>query len=317
MNTNHRAMIASFALSLLAVRAAFAADVQTKKTEWCEITVPNAVKVGDKVEVRIKLTGLDGKVFLFCDLKDQKHGMVKWGGPPKEMEKGKEAAYSLQVRDVPGVESVYALVYVTRNKDDSWEKALAQTSSPPVKISGRSPLVDLTYKKSWLYLDASNAGKPLVSGDKWEVPVEYYLDPADHFQTTTLGIWGTGPWIDTPDGKYATKRGHISLPGLGGRVDLKEPGRGRHVFTFKVPQDLDLVKKNNRVLLIATLRDSAGQTWPWEHRADASFVRQRGFYEIESDAPGHLFTYAEPVRMAIRLKNVQQPGEKKTLAYTV
>jgi hypothetical protein len=177
--------------------------------------------------------------------------------------------------------------------------------------------VDLTYKKSWIHVDASNGGKPLVSGDKWEVPIEYHLDPADHHETTTLYMWGTGPWIDTPDGKYTTKRGHIGYPGLGRRVDLTEPGRGRHVFTFTVPKGLELVRMNNRVLLIAGFRDAAGQTWPWHVRANNSFVRKRGFYEIETDVPGHLFTYAEPVRVSVRLKNVARPGERKTLRYTV
>jgi hypothetical protein len=173
------------------------------------------------------------------------------------------------------------------------------------------------YNKSWIYVDSSAEGKPLVSGDRWEVPVEYYLDPSEHFGTTTLSIWGTGPWIDSPDGKYTTKRGHIGYPGLSGRVELKQPGRGRHVFAFTVPEGLELVKKYNRLLLIANFRDGQGKDWPWHVRAENHFVRKAGFYEIETEQPGHLFTYDEPVRLAIRLKNVKTPGEKKTLRYQV
>jgi hypothetical protein len=291
--------------------------VQTAKTEWCEITVPAGVKVGEEVEIRVKLTGVEGKAFLCCDLKDQDHGMVRWGGPPRELETGGETTYRLLVGDVPNLGSVYGYLYATRNQDDDWQKAFATASTPLVPIVGRSPLVDLTYKKSWIYIDASNGGKPLVSGDKWEVPVEFYLDPADHYQKTTLTIWGTGPFIDVPDGKYTTERGHIGYPGLGGRVDLTEPGAGRHVFTFTVPKELPLVRENNSVLLLAWFSDSAGEKWPWDVRANNSFARKQGFFEIESDMPGNLFTYAEPVRLFLRLKNVQQPGEKKTLRYTV
>ncbi|HUT33840.1 MAG TPA: sugar-binding protein [Planctomycetota bacterium] len=306
-------------VAVAAWRACAAAqpDTQTKRTDWCEVSAPKTIKVGERVELRVKLTAVEGKVWVSCDLKTQDHRMVRWGGPPKPAAKGQELVWSLPVADVPNLVSLYALLYATRNEKDDWQKALAQTSSPPIAVAGRSPLVDLTYKKSWLWVDASNGGKPLVSGDTWEVPVEYCLDPADHWQKTTLTIWGTGPWIDVPDGKYTTKRQHIGYPGLSATLELTQPGRGRHVFTFKVPQDLDLVRTNNRVLLIAGFRDATGQAWPWHHRANNSFVRRRGFFEIETDVPGHLFTYEEPVRIALRLKNAGQPGEKKTLRYRV
>src|SRR5690349_9184913 len=174
-----------------------------------------------------------------------------------------------------------------------------------------------TYSKSWLWVDASNGGKALVSGEPWDVPVEYYLDPADHGGKTTLALWGAGPWIDTPDGKYVKQRGHIPYPGLFATYDIPRPGKGRHVFHFTVPPDLDLVRKNNRILLIGSFRDAAGKQWPWEHRVNASFVRKRGRFEIESGEPGNLFTYAEPVRLWLRLKNVDHPGETKTLHYVV
>jgi hypothetical protein len=307
------------ALFLLLASPIFAAeaDVQTRSTDWCEVSVPKSVRVGDDVEIRIRLTGLDGEVFLFCDLKDQGHQMVKWGGPPRKLAQGGETVYKLRVRDLPGLESVYGLIYATRNEDDDWQEALATTSTPRVPIAGRSPLVDLEYNKSWIYVDASAGGRPLVSGDKWEVPVDYYLDPSEHVGTTTLYIWGTGPWIDTPDGKYAAKRGHVGYPGLGGRVTLTEPGRGRHMFTFTVPKGLELVRKNNRLLLLAGFRNARGEDWPWHVRANNRFVRRRGFFEIGTDVPGNLFTYDEPVRIAIRLKNVERPGEKKTLRYQV
>lgn len=185
----------------------------------------------------------------------------------------------------------------------------------PFALWAREP--ERTYNRSWIWVDASNGGRPLVSGDTWEVPVDYYLDPADHDRKTTLALWGAGPWIDTPDGKYVKERGHISYPGLFASFDVPQPGKGRHVFRFTVPPDLDLVRRNNRVLLIATFRDAEGKPWPWEHRVNTSFIRKRGRFEIEKDVPGGLFTYAEPARLWLRLKNVEKPGEARTLRYVV
>ena len=102
----------------------------------------------------------------------------------------------------------------------------------PFTLRARQP--DRAYNKSWLWVDVSNGGKPLVTGDIWEVPVEYNLDPADHDRKTTLALWGAGPWIDTPDGKYVKQRGHIPYPGLFATYDILQPGNGRHVFRFQL-----------------------------------------------------------------------------------
>ncbi len=315
----HRLAIVAMLVVGLARLGAAAQDParQVRKTDWCEIAVPRQAAVGETIQVQVKLTDVEGDVFLSCDLKDQGHGMMKWGGKPRRLRSGGQAVYEMPIRDSQGLESVYAFVYITRNENDDHSKAVGVTSSDPISIAGRAPGADVLYNKSWIYVDSSAGGKPLVSGDRWEVPVEYYLDPAEHFGSTVLSIWGTGPWIDSPDGKYTTKRGHIGYPGLSGRLELKQPGRGRHVFAFTVPEGLEPVKKYNRLLLIANFRDSHGKDWPWSVRAENQFVRRQGFYEIQTEQPGHLFTYEEPVRIAIRLKNVKTPGEKKTLDYEV
>ncbi len=173
------------------------------------------------------------------------------------------------------------------------------------------------YNKSWIFINTSNDNKQLVSGQSWHIPVEYYLDPSEHFGTTTLYLWGTGPWIDTPDGKYTTRRGHISYPGLSRQVKLTKAGRGLHLFTFTVPEGLEQVKRNNPVLLLAGFRDANGKNWPWHVRSGGSFVSNRGYFEIETDVPGNLFTYDEAIQLTIKLKNVKRPGEQKTLYYKV
>jgi len=173
------------------------------------------------------------------------------------------------------------------------------------------------YNKSWIFIDTSNTSKPLVSGQSWQVTVEYYLDPTEHFGTTFLYLWGTGPWIDTPDGKYTTKRGHIGYPNMSRQIRLTKPGRGLHLFTFTVPEGLELVKKNNPVLLLSGFRDANKNDWPWHVRTGYSFISRQGYYDIETEVPGNLFTYDEPVQLAIRLKNVRNTGENKTLNYQV
>ena len=174
----------------------------------------------------------------------------------------------------------------------------------------------LNYNKSWIDIDASNNGKQLISGQVWQVPVEYYLDPSEFTGETTLYLWGTGPWIDTPDGKYATERGHISYPNMSRKVN-ETAGKGRQIFSFTVPKGLELVKKNNPVLLIAGFRDNNGKNWPWEIRTSSSFIDNSGYFDIETDVPGNLFTYDEPVRIKIKPKNENQISEKKTISYIV
>ncbi len=175
----------------------------------------------------------------------------------------------------------------------------------------------INYNKSWIRVDASNNGNQLVSGQSWHIPVEYYLDPSEFTGTTTLYLWGTGPWIDTPDGKYTTQRQHIGYSNMSRQAAITTPGRGTYMFTFTVPNGLNLVKRNNPVLLVAGFRNQNGNDWPWQIRATASFIDNSGFFDIDSDVPGNLFTYTEPVQLKIILKNITQTSEKKTINYSI
>ncbi len=167
--------------------------------------------------------------------------------------------------------------------------------------------------KSWLYIDHSATARVLTEGDDWEVPVEYYLAPAEDRGGMTLTLWGGGPWIDNPDGKYVATRHHVSYPGLQGSVPV-ERGHGRHVFRLKVPPAL----QQNGVLLIARLQDAEGRTVGLEFRRGRMwFVRKGGFFELETDQPGNLFTYEEPVRVSLRLKQAAIGGGEQKARYVV
>jgi hypothetical protein len=147
----------------------------------------------------------------------------------------------------------------------------------------------------------------LVEGDMVDVTVEYYLDPAEHFDTTTLLFEALGPRIPKPGIEgiqhiyYGNQRTEIV------------PGRGNHTFQFKIRE----ASRRNNLLFLARFIDGRGQTWPWDTRANSWFVRKGGFFELDSEKPGNLFTYNEPVRMFARLKNVKDTGQRKILKYEV
>lgn len=155
--------------------------------------------------------------------------------------------------------------------------------------------------RSWIRIEPSCAERVLTEGEQWEVPVEYYLDPAEDPGDTQLYLWVAGPFIYLPDGKYTTTRQHVPYPNMGRVVDA-QPGRHQHTFTFTVPPALP----RNRLLIITYFRDAEGNRWPWEVRRDTIwFERKGGFFELETDKPGNLFTYDDPVRIIARLRNVQ------------
>ena len=167
--------------------------------------------------------------------------------------------------------------------------------------------------KSWIYIDPACVSRVLVESERWQVPVDYCLDAAEADAGTSLSVWLGGPWIDCPDGKYTKKRFHVSYPGSWQKAAVR-PGQGRHVFTFTVPP----AQPRNGMLILCYFQDAAGKRFPWDvRRSGPWFHRRGGHFELVSDKPGNLFLYAEPVRLAARLRNVAPPGQKKTLAYKV
>lgn len=180
-------------------------------------------------------------------------------------------------------------------------------------FSGASARKDVTFKKSWIWIDHVALERVLVEGETYKVPVEYYLDSSEDDGQTTLMLWGAGPWIDCPDGTYTTRRQHISYPGMRQNLRVKA-GQGRHVFTFKVPP----AQQRNSLTLIAMFTNAAGQVWPWEVRCSPVFFhRAGGDFELETDQPGNLFTYEEPVRLKVRLRRADPERKTKTLTYRV
>ena len=189
---------------------------------------------------------------------------------------------------------------------------LAATYGFSLHVAAQPPLTTQTiqldkWNKSWIGIDYGAVTGRLVEGDTIQVKVEYFLDPSEHFDTTTLIFEALGPRVpregqDNPQHIYYGNQ----------KADI-EPGRGTKVFSVRIPK----ASQRNKLLLLARFRDGRGKHWPWDTRANAWFVRKEGYFELDSDNPGELFTYREPVRLYARLKNVRKPGEQKVLKYRV
>lgn len=187
---------------------------------------------------------------------------------------------------------------------------LAYSCSYILPIYAAEPAPDYaqaTWNKSWIGIDYGTLTGHLVEGDMIDVNVEYYLDPSEHFGTSKLLFEALGPRIPKPGIEGVQ---HIYYGNQGINI---EPGRSEHTFQFRIPK----ANRRNRLLFLARFIDSRDKAWPWDTRANAWFARRGGFFELDSEKPGNLFTYNEPVRMFARLKNVKDAGQKKTLKYQV
>ncbi len=171
------------------------------------------------------------------------------------------------------------------------------------------------YNKSWIAIDWSALNRPLVEGDRVIVPVEYFLDPADHYLATTLKIEALGPRVPKAGARKPVSFENTQHLWYGEQSVKIEPGTGKHAFALTIPRS----SPQNDLLLLALFADSQGKRWPWDVRASTWFSRKGGFFELETDRPGNLFTYDEPVRVVARLKNVRPAakGESKMLRYRV
>jgi len=167
------------------------------------------------------------------------------------------------------------------------------------------------YNKSWIAIDWSSLPGPLTEGDKIAVVVDYYLDPSEHNGATTLNLEALGPRVPKKGAPQPISFGNTQHLWYGGQSFKIVPGRGKHAFPLTIP----LASPQNSLLLIAVFNDSRGKRWPWDVRAQTHFQRKGGWFELETDKPGNLFTYDEPVRVLVRLKNVKATGQKKVLRY--
>ena len=224
--------------------------------------------------------------------------------------------FRIPIRDVADIASAMLVLFTA--PEGQWAKNSRLVYSRPIPVVDPDPgyskyLKETNYHKSWIAVDWSPLEGQLTEGDKIEIPVEYYLDPAEHYRATTLKIEALGPRVPKPGRRQPVSFENTQHLWYGEQSVKIEPGRGKHLFPFIVPK----ASSQNDLLLLALFSDGRGKRWPWDVRAGAWFSRKGGYFELETDKPGNLFTREEPVRIVVRLKNVRPAGGKKTLNYKV
>ena len=280
--------------------------------EWYTVTCPKNFVVGTVPKIKVAYRGIEEETKLLCDLHYTKvdgtsGGFLAndWRGRPTVRGDG-EHAFTVPIRAKEGLASVTILVFTS--VDGTWPGHTRLATSKPILAFDPHPgYAKAKWNKSWIGIDYGTLTGRLVEGDTVDVTVEYYLDPSEHFGTTTLLFEALGPRVPRPGSKRPQ---HIYY---GNKKAAITPGRGQHIFPFTIPK----ASPRNRLLFLARFIDGRGKLWPWDTRASAWFVRKGGLFELDSEKPGNLFTYDEPVRMLARLKNVRDVGQEKILKYEV
>ena len=310
-----RTLLCSSLLLITLVGICPARDTQTKALDdWATVTAPTEYAPNKPFDVKVKLHGKTAATKLCVDFNYMKKdgqfgGYLQWVGTRKDVAGNEELTFTYSITAMkPDLGS--ALLTVFLSEDGGWTKR-THTGSVGIPIKPGTDKVP-TYKKSWLDLDYAPKGKLLKEGDEWTLTAEYYLDPDDDIGGTTLHTIGLGPWVDCPDGTYTTKRHHVPLHGSRGQKKIA-PGRGTAVFTFKIPKGYEF----NSILNVVYFADANGKKWPWEKRSGGPAFRKRSEFFLDTEQPGNLFTYDQPVRLTATLDRVKDQGQNKTLTYTV
>lgn len=91
-------------------------------------------------------------------------------------------------------------------------------------------LQEVKYNKSWIAIDWTALQGPLVEGDKIHLPVEYFLDPTEHFRTTSLKLEASAPAC--PSRAHAIRSRLItpSISGMATNRSRSHPGEAGMCF---------------------------------------------------------------------------------------
>lgn len=292
-----------FLACVLAALTANAVEMQSLSTDWCKITSPVSVKVGEKFECALELIGnVDGALKLQPDLHHLKKdgtfaGMYAWGGQARDI--GTTSQFTFKFKAVAKEDLGAIILNVFLSPDGNWAHRVKNaTGSKITVIDTGAPVA--TYKKSWISIGSPAPRDNWTEGDDWIVPVEYYLAPEDNdSEGTKLQLMVLGPWVDNPDGQYTTKRSHQGYRGVGGMITAEVGKKTIHEFHMKIPKPHGGDGKvGDNLQFMVQFRG-----FPWHVRASGPwFTRKDGYFELKSAVPGNLFTYDEPVVMQAVLK---------------
>ncbi|MGA2069038.1 MAG: sugar-binding protein [Thermoguttaceae bacterium] len=300
-----------------------------KLAEWCAISIPAGPwDVGRKVPIAIQYKGLP-KTRLCCHL----HGWRADGSmlpgalavdlKPPEVSGDGRCTVLLPVGGKPDLR--WATVYVFTSRNGEWEARDRDCAGPRIEITAASvaeflrlnpqPPKGITYAKSWYCLDDAAAKRQIAEeGQTIRLPLDYYLDPGEDWGGTRLRIYAAGPWIDCPDGKYTKTRQHVG--GLGQREVALRPGRGHEIVEFPIPPKL--AERRTGVLFICSLVGAGDKTWPWETRYGGLWIKTKDpQFDLETQKPGNLFTYDEPLAIDLVVRGGLPPGQTRQVAWKV
>ena len=290
--------------------------------QWYTVTYPDVLLIGTEAEIKVAYRGIAEKTTLCCDMHYQKSDggtggfyANDWRPHPPVQGQG-QMTFRIPIRDKADVATATLVLFTA--PEGQWAKNSRLVFSRPIPVADPDPgyskyLKEVKYRKSWIAVDWSVLAGPLVEGDKIEIPIEYFLDPSEHYRATTLSIEALGARVPKPNAPQPVSWANTQHPWYGAQSVKVEPGHGTRVFPLTVPK----ASSQNDLLLLASFSDSRGKRWPWDVRAGAWFARKGGYFELETDKPGNLFTRDEPVRIVARLKNVPPASGNKTLDYKV
>jgi len=308
---------------------------QVVETDWLKIEAPEKAVPGQPFEVKVTPKKIPDGLKIGGDLhwsqKGNYLGFQSWGGNPKPAKSGETLVFRYRMADYEsdekGVQPIYFLT--TNGWNEATLKAFGPVILPEMNDEIRATLrpKTATFRKSWLVLgepQSADGGKPVwKSGEKIVIPGEYYVDPSDDWGKTTLSIWVMGPWIDCPDGKYETKRGHKS-----GRCGIRdtECEVGKRVKTqweLTLPkayadESPEKGKMGDQLLLVGQFKGRDKKNWPWQTRRGLpAFEGVGDCFTLDALTPGNLFTYDEPVVMNVRATEKGQTLQNAKLRWTV
>lgn len=312
-------------------QAAGATAVRMRKasSDWCDMEYPSTAKTGDVIEVKVTPRDVEAGMKLAVDLhwssRDQKSGGFLTQTDRQDALNGSTCVFHFRIPARENMGTILPIVFIS--PDGSFENRKAQFNAPGIAVeeakqesAAAEPAApkaerpaSATYRKSWIWIQPVE--REVTENDTFDLTVEYYLDPSDHWGgSTKLAIVPLGPWIDNPDGKYTTQRMHISYYGLWPQSVEVSPGRNKHTFTLKTSK----LYPFNSLHFLARFEDANGGPWPWDIRGGGvTLIPARPYYTLGTAVPGNLFTYDQQPHLQIRFADGAIKGESRTLRYTV
>jgi hypothetical protein len=290
--------------------------------EWYAVTCPRPFLTDTVADIVVAYRGIAEKTKLCLDLHYQKTD-GSFGGfyandwrPKPDVQGDGQYTFKVPIRPLDDLGTVTLIIFTA--PDAAWANRTRLANSTPMPVVDADPGLtvwtkQVRYNKSWIAFNWKSLQQPHTEGDRLEITLEYYLDPADHYKKTTLSLEALGPRIPKPDAPRGVSFADTQHIWYGAQKVEVQPGRGTHTFVLTVPKALP----QNSLLTLALFYDSRGNRWPWHVRQTVWYQRKGGYLELETAKPGNLFTYDEPVQILARLKESAKVGEQKVLRYKV